>query len=784
MFDINTSLLTFPTNNREDERLNIKEFPFVSYFSLAPIIEKWKNLNKEQHLVYGGLWEGLEKWLDEVPELLEPTLDYDRLQKHRDIIKLLLSPIFPNDGWSNDYKAIAPPFRQHFFHTTPELSRFTKLDEATFRELERLTLRQNIFNAYKSIFKQHYQFDFRVEMPVIFPLKNTESNAVKYFKVDSSDHYYNIQAVKPLPELSSSDFKYLISNYRNLSVWMDYLPPNNFIFTGFTLLHLSDITREQVLAQLKTLLTGGNNVSDDSNFEEVQHAVSTFLQHPNINLGIATLKNNKEINFQTTHKFWNSLKINNDSDTRQEDLEGSIYAKVLDEGVALINDNLEEYSSTSVVEKKLIDAGVRSILLTPLYHKEKLIGLLELTSKEAKDIDTQTHLHVKQLIPILEQAIQRHLQSFEQQIETVTKEYFTAIHPTVAWRFKEAAVNIIAKKEAGENLIEDPIVFHDVYPLHASAEIRHSNMAKNAAIQEDMVEQLMLAKEVLSKATPTTSLVLLDEINYKLEKTISLIDKGLNAGDEATIFSFLKTELHPLFRHLQQAHPVLKDILHHYWEYTDTETGILSRKRKAYDQSVNKINEAIAQYLEKQAEEAQEVYPHYFEKYHNNGVEHNIYVGASLINGKEFDHVYLKNLRLKQLMSCCEIGRLLNRLQGELSLSMDVSQFIVVHNKPITIRFKMNEKKFDVEENHNLEYEVIRKRIKEGLVKETRERLAQPNKITIVFTQDEGTKEYLRFIEYLQERHYLLPEIEHLEVDALQGIKDLSAIRVQVQLIP
>ena len=45
----------------------------------------------------------------------------------------------------------------------------------------------------------------------------------------------------------------------------------------------------------------------------------------------------------------------------------------------------------------------------------------------------------------------------------------------------------------------------------------------------------------------------------------------------------------------------------------------------------------------------QQIYPHYYERFRTDGVEHNIYIGNSITPNKIYDDIYLYNLRLWQL---------------------------------------------------------------------------------------------------------------------------------------
>ena len=67
------------------------------------------------------------------------------------------------------------------------------------------------------------------------------------------------------------------------------------------------------------------------------------------------------------------------------------------------------------------------------------------------------------------------------------------------------------------------------------------------------------------------------------------------------------------------------------------------------------LNEAISMTLDAEEERAQAMFPHFFEKFRTDGVDHSIYVGPALHEDGLFDELYLRNLRIWQLMTTCRI---------------------------------------------------------------------------------------------------------------------------------
>ena len=67
-----------------------------------------------------------------------------------------------------------------------------------------------------------------------------------------------------------------------------------------------------------------------------------------------------------------------------------------------------------------------------------------------------------------------------------------------------------------------------------------------------------------------------------------------------------------------------------YYNSIEPSLGVLYNRRKSFEDSLTTINEAVSEFLEEAEEEAQALFPHYFEKYKTDGVEYNIYIGKSL----------------------------------------------------------------------------------------------------------------------------------------------------------
>ena len=188
----------------------------------------------------------------------------------------------------------------------------------------------------------------------------------------------------------------------------------------------------------------------------------------------------------------------------------------------------------------------------------------------------------------------------------------------------------------------------------------------------------------------------------------------------------------------------------------------------------------MATYIDQKQIEAQKIFPHYFDRYKTDGVEHNMYIGQSIAKDLTFSEVVLENLRLWQLSVMCEMENEFYKIQETKHLKLSSRSLILAFNNTLTIHYRMDEKHFDVDGSYNARYEIIKKRIDKAYIKNTQERITAKGKLTIVYSQKETEVEYLKYLKYLQHKKYLADDIEVLDVEDLQGVSGLKAIRVGI----
>jgi hypothetical protein len=773
-------------NDMKEEILKLfKEFPFKSYLSFEPLIEFWANNLKSENEYRSGFVKDVLEKINQIPELNKPIEDLSLIEKHKDIIDLLMTVIYPTTQWNKMIGSSVIPFTFDFFYRTPSFEKI--LPRTGIFGVEKFGMNpQAVFidklvNAYLLILEQQYNVKTDFKSPMIITIRNKNTSLFNYYQFNIDTSFTRSVCIGELPKLSEGDIKSLLKDVYNLKLWMELLPPEKFAFQGFVTFNAYDVTEQEAISEIKYDLLEKTTFISLERFHDIENKVRSLFMLPDLKLGLAALPEDWNSNYNGW-KIGDSFVFNDDCDFQCSDCEESIYGEAAKSNKYILIEDLGNYEDAGKIEKAILKLGIRNILVAPLIYNDKLIGAFELGSPNPGDINSLNAKKIKSILPLFATAVKRDAEEYENQIQKIIKEKCTAIHPTVEWRFRQAAANLISGKSTNKLAEMEPIVFENVYPLYGLSDIRNSSEFRNEAVRSDIIEHLNLAKGVLQSANQVKNLPLFDEMIFRIDKHINRVNKGLGSGDEVSILEFLRNEIEPVFNHIKDYDFSLDDLIKNYTRILDPDHKTLYTKRREYEESVGLINETISGYLDECNEEAQKMFPHYFEKYKTDGVEHGIYIGESLIENMGFNMIYLKNLRLWQLMTMCGVVTKLNEVLPKLKTPLETSHLILVQNTPMSIRFRFDEKKFDVDGTYNLRYEIMKKRIDKALIKGTKERLTQPGKIAVVYSNIKEAMEYKRYIEFLGSIGNTECTIEEFDLEDLQGMAGLKALRFKVNL--
>ncbi|RLD22575.1 MAG: GAF domain-containing protein [Bacteroidetes bacterium] len=578
-------------------------------------------------------------------------------------------------------------------------------------------------------------------------------------------------------DITRKDFEELLDNYNDIELWKKKFPPNSWIMRGVFIVNLVDVTIDQSLSTITSNLL---NRSVDS-FNNIRRGIRSLFNNNCIEIGMITFEENELVPINKKDVESIILDKNCSLDCKDH-VSSETFKKLIVKRHPLVISNVDRFTkkNSTPISMLLKKTPWKSYIMAPLIHEDELLGFMELASKKEYELNSLSLKKLNQILPVLAMATKRYKTEGQNLIEAIIQQECTTVHPAVKWRFEQEAQKFITKQYQGEQPVFNDIVFPDVFPLYGQLDIKNSSNRRNEAVAKDLIKQINGVKRILALALQQTNMPAYEELLFRLETYKAELEDGLTAGSEHKIVELLKSEVYPVFSHLQQIDTTLDKMIGDYNNKLDPNLNTLYEERRKFDESVNLINQRLASYLDNKQLEAQKMFPHYFERYKTDGVEFNIYIGQSISKQKQFDPIHLRDLRLWQLMVMVEMENEFALLQQELELPVEIASLILVYNSSLSIHFRMDEKRFDVEGAYNARYEIIKKRIDKAHIKGTKERITRPGSIAIIYSQEEDAIEYKKYLAFLNSKEYVESTVENYELENLQGISGLRALRVEV----
>jgi hypothetical protein len=640
--------------------------------------------------------------------------------------------------------------------------------------------------VYSFILHKYYNYTLPGKGEMIQTFADDVTGLQKYFRVNIDTRFVEVFALKELPEIN---FKLLQHQQQYNSVDWDMLfsmlPINLFRFEGFTIITITDITSTQAIENIKNTIISRPDHDENDYYNNVIESLKILAenQHTEFHMLPALRVNGRLVFTDEARQRSLMVKSNLDAGMNEEQLILTTEQYLKEPKMLFYNDLTEENVKQRPLLKAMRDGGVVSYALLPVYHNNKIAGVLEAFSYVKDALDENVLIKVEAATPLLAQLLQKSIDEFGSRLESVIKEKFTSLQPAVQWKFNEVAWHFIRDRGIGpQKVITENILFRDVYPLYGAIDIRNSTIERNNALKNDLKVQLRLAIETLRSLKQQVNIPIADEMAFQCRKAEADIADELSDEEQMRLTEFLDNEVKSFLLYFKESDPRLAEIVDKYFAETNEETGITFANRRSLEQSMQIINGAVNQYLEMFKTEMQNTYPCYFEKFRTDGVEYDMYIGQSISPSQPFNMLYLKNIRMQQVVAMAAVVKITNALMPSLSKPLQTTQLIFIHSGSIDISFRNDERRFDVDGSYNIRYQVVKKRIDKANVKSTHERLTQPGKIAMVYFNKKDADEYIGYINYLQEQKILGSEIEFLELEELQGVTGLKALRVEVLL--
>lgn len=714
-------------------------------------------------------------------EIKEGFQDISLLEKNEDLIRLLLADLFPTGLTHNEIKAASIPLSNITFNYTERFKGILK-DAGKDFEIELRNITDNEFYVFCCclILQSYFKKDIKSTIPFYYDIPNNQG-IMKHYKITVNSDFTEIYPTEDAKIPPDDVLDMLLENLSDFKLWKKYFPSQSWILKGFTIISLVDCTSEVALSDLKSSMIeiDPENMNPNENLTEI---FKSYFDIPKLNFGLMTF-NKKEQKLDklpiyesllTNHilDFW----INTfDEETRKNTFNNLNHNSkpIVVSNVNNLDENVKQLPSFSILK----DNNVNSFMVIPIMKDGELLAIMEFTSPITGGFNGLKLKKLEFFTDMVLFSLNRFYFEKNYQIEAIIQREYTTIHDSVVWKFRNEAEKYFTASLGKKMYSLKEISFKTLTPLFGVSDIRASSEKRFNLMLEDLNEQIGHLKDILALTNSESEKFLL-----ALDIFESELNNEIKADTEQRFQRLLREELHPFLQGKLEVRTSreVKSKIKDYFSSVFAQTDLFYNHRKKLDDSITLVNRKLADMLDESQIKAQQIFPHYYERFKSDGVEHNLYIGQTIAPDLHYTSKVVHKLRYWQLKTICKMEHEFQSFKQDLPVPLDFASLIFVYNEKIDIRFRMDEKRFDVDGAYNSYYEIIKKRLDKAHVKDSSERITAPGKITIVYFGMENQKEYLDYISKLQKKGVLQHDVEFLKVEDLQGITGLLALRVSL----
>lgn len=759
-----------------------KEAPFQVFISFKKYLDVLEHIRYNDRLEYRVNYaQSLIDKTKNFQEFKDGFQDIALLEKHEELIKLLLADLFPTGLTNNEIKAASIPLSNITFNYTERFKNILK-DAGKDFEIELRNIDDDEFYVFCCclILQSYFKKNIKITQPFYYDIPNKQG-IMKHYKITVNSDFTEIFPTDNAKIPSDEVLDTLLENIDDFKLWKKYFPPSSWILKGFTIISLVDCTSEVALSDLKSSMISidPENLSPDENLIEI---FKSYFDVPELNFGLM-LFNKKDQrleklpiyeNLFTNHilDFWiNAF----DEETRKNTFNNLNHNSkpIVISNVEKLDHEIKSLPSFKILKNNKIN----SFMVIPIMKDNELLAIMEFTSPVPNSFNGLKLKKMEFFTDMILFSLNRF--SFEKnyQIEAIIQREYTTIHDSVVWKFRNEAEKYFNASLSKKIYTLKQISFKNLTPLFGFSDIRSSSEKRFNLMLEDLNQQIECLHGIFS-------LVNSDSEKYLLALDIfeNELNNEIKADSEQRFQRLLREEIHPYLQAKLEikSSSEVKAKIKDYFAQVFTQNDLFYGNRKSLDDSITLVNRKLADMLDESQVKAQQIFPHYYERFKSDGVEHNLYTGQNIAPELHYHSKIVHKLRYWQLKTMCNMEREFQNFKKDLPISLDIASLIFVYNEKIDIRFRMDEKRFDVDGAYNSYYEIIKKRLDKAHIKDSTERITCPGKITIVYFGMENQKEYLEYINKLQKKEILQNDIEFLKVEDLQGITGLLALRVSL----
>jgi hypothetical protein len=444
-----------------DIKLSLR--PFIAY------VENMANTDKTAKI---NFYKYILEQFKQFPELQEP-IPKENVHRYNVLFELIYTALSPIINEEKEHLwAISTPLMPCFHYGTNAFYNIlmepsTCTLKADLSLPSKLEMEKSLLSAfYNLVLRRFYNFSLTANEFTVKSIIDPETKLPKYYRLIIDTRFLEITANVEMPVYDLNIVKDYIQDETNtIDILTKLIPPEIFTIEGISIVTMVDVTGEYVLESIKNIIIEHHESKNVSHSKEIATALKTLVGTEKLEFGMLpyTKLNNKLLVNEKSGFYSTLIKLAEEDGWKYED-ELNLIEEYLSNPRTMIFPEITEEDQKKYPMLRLLWAkGIKSYGLFPLYYNAKLVGCLELYTEDPTKFNGSTLTKIDLAFPLLAQLYQDIITDFNQEISEIVTDKFTALQPSVEWRFHQAAYHYLQSGGKARNLPVEPVFFLKVY---------------------------------------------------------------------------------------------------------------------------------------------------------------------------------------------------------------------------------------------------------------------------------------------------------------------------------
>src|SRR6185436_5021878 len=132
-----------------------------------------------------------------------------------------------------------------------------------------------------------------MDFPLIVSTTEPESGLTRHYRIMFDSRFLAVHVEGETPVLTEAARARLHNAFFDVAPLLELLPPEKFVFEGFTVIRALDVTDQEVLSSIKRDLIDRESIVSQTKFDALQEKLRTLFRRPDLRFGLAALDGDK-----------------------------------------------------------------------------------------------------------------------------------------------------------------------------------------------------------------------------------------------------------------------------------------------------------------------------------------------------------------------------------------------------------------------------------------------------------------------------------------------------------